>query len=102
MLNHISQRLNHGYHMLLMLLPTTNHGSTPQLVQPALVPRQMTLATLKYTADERGGGWDTVAVTIGSQRGEIPVYIVRKAGAGDLKSDGCGCGCGKATSKAAI
>ena len=47
------------------------------------VPRQATLATLKYTADERAGGWDTVQVSIGSngaQRGEVPLYIVRKAG----------------------
>lgn len=45
-------------------------------------PRQATLATLKYTADERAGGWDTVQVSIGTgaQRGDVPLYIVRKAG----------------------
>ena len=42
--------------------------------------RQSTLATLKYTANERAGGWDTVVVSTGRQRGEIPLYIIRKAG----------------------
>ena len=49
-----------------------------------LPPRQATLGTLKYTADDRAGGWDSVQVSLGSlgraQRNEVPLYIVRKAG----------------------
>lgn len=44
------------------------------------VAMQSTLANLKYTANERAGGWDTVVVSTGRQRGEIPLYIIRKAG----------------------
>eukprot|EP00435_Cladocopium_sp_Y103_P019899 s669_g4.t2 len=56
-------------------------GRSLQLRGPAAL-MQATLATLKYTADERAGGWDTVQVAVGTdgQRGEVPLYIVRKAG----------------------
>lgn len=44
-----------------------------------------TLSSVKYTADEQAGGWDTVTVTMGRQKGEVPVYIIRRAGAVVLK-----------------
>ncbi|CAK9041558.1 Dihydropyridine-sensitive L-type skeletal muscle calcium channel subunit alpha-1 [Durusdinium trenchii] len=60
-------------------------GKSLRLRGPA-VQMQMTLSSVKYTADESGGGWDTVTMSMGMQTAELPLYIIRQVGEIVLKA----------------
>ncbi|CAE8581377.1 unnamed protein product [Polarella glacialis] len=50
------------------------------LLRGSAIDLSRALATLVYNPDEGAGGWDSVVITLVQERGEIPIYILRRLG----------------------